>query len=339
MKYFLIFSGIELFSILLGFIGRSREKIKWMSREYSTALKGASMLIILWVHVGVTYGIQHIQFIGAVGVSLFIIFSGYGIQRSTECRGLKGYWRRRIVSIALPYWIVEAFGLFVTGQLTIKRYVLDFFFIQPAMGPGWFMQYIMICYLIYYLVCVIFKQNRDCRDIDGEEIILYGAFLVWLVLESLYFADPAMPFLKARQMLCFPFGITIAKHRDKTSELLDKQIVIMGGIIIGLVFMAITQLRVIKESTFLVQNILSLPTVFPMAISVIAITKRRDWFLDNRVLRVMGLISFEIYLVHIFTLGILKPSMPLLVLFIFITTAGASLLYLFREKLKKIIRS
>ena len=335
MKYFLTFSGIELFSVLLGFIGRSSEKIKWMGREYTTTLKGASMLIILWSHVGITYGIQHIQFIGTIGVSLFIIFSGYGIQMSTESHGLKGYWRRRIVSIALPYWIVEAIGLFVTGQFTIKRYVLDFFFIQPAMGSGWFMQYIMICYLIYYFFCVIFKQNRDCRDVDGEKNILYGAFLIWFVIDSLYFADPVMPFLKARQMLCFPFGVTIAKHRDKISELLDKQTVKMGGLIIGLVFMAITQLRVIKESTFLIQNLLSLPTVFPMAISAIAITKRRNWLLNNRVLTVMGLISFEVYLVHIFTLSILQPSKAALGLFIITTIAGACLLHLLRKELVK----
>lgn len=335
MKYFLTFSGIELFSILLGFIGQSREKIKWMSREYSIALKGASIMIILWSHVGITYGIQHIQFIGTVGVSLFIIFSGFGIQMSTESRGLEGYWRRRIVSIALPYWIVEAVGLFATGQFTIKRYVLDLLFIQPAMGPGWFMQYIMICYLIYYLICVFFKQNRDCRDVDGENIILYGAFLIWLVLDSLYFADPAMPFLKARQMLCFPFGVAIAKHRDKISELLDKQIVRMGGIIIGLVFMAITQLRAIKESMFLIQNLLSLLTVFPMAISVIAITKRWDWLLDNRVLTVMGLISFEVYLVHTFALSILQSSMVALGLFIITTIAGAYLLHPLRKELVK----
>ena len=178
-------------------------------------------------------------------------------------------------------------------------------------------------------------KESDERDIDGEEIILYGAFLVWLVLESLYFADPVMPFLRARQMLCFPFGVTIAKHGDKISELLDKQIARMGGIIIGLVFMAITQLKVIKESMFLVQNLLSLPTVFPMAISVIAITKHRDWLLDNRVLTVMGLISFEVYLVHIFALSILQPSMAALGLFIITTIAGACLLHLLRKELVK----
>ena len=75
MKYFLLFSGLELAAILLGFLKRPFSPVQWMSRNYTTTLKGLSMLTILWSHVGACLGVKGIQFIGTVGVSLFIIFS------------------------------------------------------------------------------------------------------------------------------------------------------------------------------------------------------------------------------------------------------------------------
>lgn len=335
MKCFLLFSCLELLACLMGYIGRSGKKINWMSREYTTALKGTSMLVILWSHVGITYGVKHIQFIGTVGVSLFIILSGFGIQLSTEARGMKDYWRKRILNVALPYWIAEAVGLIVTEQFTIERFALDFFFIKPAMGPGWFMQYIMICYLIFYFVNLIFRNKSRGLIENKEEIILYTGFLTWLVIDSLFLANPAMPFLRARQMLCFPFGITIAKHKEKIATILDRWLLILGGGIIGLIFMAVTQLRVIKGSPFLIQNLLSLPTVFPLAVLVLGLTKRWEQLLDNQTLRVVGLVSFEIYLVHAFTLGVLDFSIGSLIAFLCLTTAGVCFLYLIRKGIAK----
>ncbi|MCR4883607.1 MAG: acyltransferase [Clostridiales bacterium] len=335
MKYFLLFSGIELLTCLLGYSRRTGENNSWMSWNYTTAIKGASMMTILWSHVGLGYGVSGIQFIGTVGISLFIIFSGFGVQRSTESHGLKSYWRRRIVSVAIPYWLVEAIGLLITGRFTLKRYMLDFLFIEPAMGPGWFMQYIMICYVIYYVFSLIYEKKQTKQETIAGEIALYGVFLVWLVIDSLYFASPSMPFLRARQMLCFPFGITIAKHREKIATMFDQPVLILAGGIIGLGFMAVTQLRAIKESPFLIQNILSLFTVFPLALAVLGLTKRWGELLDNRAWRVIGLVSFEVYLIHIFTLGLLKTSVAAMSLFLGVTAAGTYLLYLFRRELKK----
>lgn len=45
--------------------------------------------------------------------------------------------------------------------------------------------------------------------------VLIGAFVAWFVLESVFFANPDMPFLRARQMLSFPCGVLLAKHKEK----------------------------------------------------------------------------------------------------------------------------
>ena len=332
MKYFLLFSGIELIAALSGYMKHPFGQISWMSRNYTTALKGISMLTILWSHVGLSYGIKGIQFIGTVGVSLFIIFSGYGLQLSVEANGLKDYWKRRFFHIMLPYWLVEGIGLATSGRLTFKVYLLDCLFLKPAIGPGWFMQYIMVCYLLFFLIKLTIKKINPKEPEKCEVKILYGVFLIWFVVDSLFFARPDMPFLRARQMLCFPFGVSIAKNREVFEKAVGRSGLFFLGGFIGLLFMGITQLPAVKEMPYLFQNMLSLFTVFPLAIAALTITKRHLWLVNNWVWNQIGLVSFEIYLVHAFTMENLQMSLSSFVVFLGLTTAGVWLLHILIRK-------
>lgn len=336
MIYFLLFSGLEVTAVLLGFLKRPFIQIPWMSQNYTTALKGISMLTVLWVHVGACYGIGGIQFIGTVGVSLFIIFSGYGLELSVSKNGLNDYWKKRILHVMLPYWLVEGIGLLISGRLTFRTYVLDCLFIKPAVGPGWFMQYIMICYLLFYLVSLAVQiiKPKDPAKLNNQ--LLYGVFLIWLVVDSLLFADPNMPFLKARQMLCFPFGVSIARNKEALEKATDRPEPVYLGGLIGILFMGVTQLPFVKELPYLYQNVLSLFTVFPLAITVLAITKRHSWLLNNCVLKQIGLVSFEIYLVHAFTIEKLQMSLTSFCIFLMLTTIGVFVLHIVLRKVNRI---
>ena len=332
MKNFLLFSGIELAAVLLGYLKHPFRQIPWMSRNYTTALKGLSMLTILWSHVGACCGIKGIQFIGTVGVSLFIMFSGYGLQLSVKTNGLRNYWKRRVLHIMLPYWVVEGIGLVISGERSLKVYLLDSVLLKPALGPGWFMQYIMICYLLFYLVKVTVIKLKPREADRVEKRMLYGLFLAWFVMDSLFFADPAMPFLKARQMLCFPFGVSIAKDREAFEKMVSKHEVAFFGGMIGLLFMGITQLPSVKAMPFIIQNALSLFTMFPMANAALTITKCHLRMLNNWVLEQIGLVSFEIYLVHAFTMETIHESLSSLVFFLGITTVGVCMLHMLIRK-------
>ena len=332
MKSLLLFSIFELCLILAGFFRRPFSEIRWMSREYTGTLKGISMMTVLWSHVGQTCGVQHIQFIGSVGLSLFIMFSGYGLQLSVEKNGLGNFWKRRFTGVILPYWFAEAVGLLASGLFTWKRYLLSCFFIQPAIGPEWFMQFIMISYLIFYVICLAVKK-KDSHKTDRLKMrLLFGSFLVWFIVDGLFFAQPAMPFLKARQMICFPFGIAIAKNRDYFEKKLSHPTVVFIGGFIGLLFMGITHLPAVKELPYIFQNVLSLFTVFPLAIAVLTITKRHLWLVNNLGLEKIGLVSFEIYLVHAFTKDLLQTSLPSFAAFFGLTIVGVGLLHMLIRK-------
>ena len=226
MKYFTLLTGLIFVSYLLGFIKKT-ENYQWMDRNYTTAIKGFSILTVVWAHSGARLSVGGIQFIAGIGVALFLMCSGYGLEVSYEKNGLNGFWKKRLLGVCLPFWVVELVGLFATGTFTSKTYLLDFCFLKPATSYGWFMGYIVICYLIFYAVKKLIKEKQNMQT-----IVLVGVFAIWFALESVFFANPDMPFLRARQMLSFPAGVLLAVNKDKIEQTLTKTknvLILTGG--------------------------------------------------------------------------------------------------------------
>ena len=86
-----------------------------------------------------------------------------------------------------------------------------------------------------------------------------------------------------------------------------------------LLFMAITQLDVVKNLPHIVSNALALLTCLPMAIGIMVFGKSFGMIFENKLLAVTGMISYEIYLVHAFTLGMIKPSVISVIAFVVVT--------------------
>lgn len=329
MKYFVLLTGLIFVCYLLGFI-KKPEKYQWMDRNYTTAIKGFSILTVVWAHSGAMLSVGGIQFIAGIGVALFLMCSGYGLEISYEKNGLKGFWRKRLLGVCLPFWIVELVGLLATGAFSIKTYLLDFCFLKPATGYGWFMGYIVICYLIFYTVKKLVKDSRT------QTIVLFGVFAIWFVLESIFFANPDMPFLRVRQMLSFPAGVLLAMNKDKIEQTLTKtkSILILTGGTMCLLFMAITQVNVVKSLPYIVSNAMALLTCLPIAIGIMAFEKSFSGIFENKMLAVTGMISYEIYLVHTFTLGMIQPSVVSVIAFLVVTVTLAYATYFTIGKMK-----
>lgn len=298
MKYFIFLTGLIFVSYLLGFF-KKPTKYKWMDRNYTMAIKGFSILIVVWAHSGARLSIGGIQFIAGIGVALFLMCSGYGLEVSYEKNGLNDFWKKRLLGVCLPFWIVELVGLLVTGSFTIKKYLLDFCFVKSS----WFMSYIVICYLIFFVV------KRCIKDNKMQMRAIFIAFVVWFVMESVFFANPVMPFLRARQMMSFPIGVLLALKKDKIEQKLTKLksfLILTGGGIVCFLFMAITQLNVVKNLPYMISNTMALLTCLPMAVGIMVFGKSYSGLFENKMLAMTGMISYEIYLIHAYTLDIVK---------------------------------
>ena len=127
MKYFVFLTFLIFALYLIGFAKRPG-KFQWMDRNYTTAIKGFSILTVVWAHSGAGLSVGGIQFIAGTGVALFLICSGYGLEISYEKNGLQGFWKKRLLGVCFPFWLIEVVGLLITGTFSVKMYLLDFFF-------------------------------------------------------------------------------------------------------------------------------------------------------------------------------------------------------------------
>ena len=101
-----------------------------------------------------------------------------------------------------------------------------------------------------------------------------------------------------------------------------------------LLFMAVTQLNMVKNLPYLVSNAMALLTCLPMAIGVMVFGKSFSRIFENKLLAVNGMISYEIYLVHTFTLGIIKQSIISVFMFAVVTYVLAYILHIGMRKVK-----
>ncbi len=330
MKYFIFFTCLLFGGYLVGFIKKA-EIYQWMDRNYTTAIKGVAILTVIWAHSGARLSIGGIQFIAGIGVALFLMCSGYGLEISYEKSGLNGFWKKRLLSVYLPFWGVELVGLLATGNFTAEKYLRDVCFLKSTTSYGWFMEYIFVCYLVFYAL------KKFVADDKMQMKVLLGTFTVWFMLESVFFANPDMPFLRARQMLSFPCGVLLARNKEQLEQKLDRSkniiILIVGGAVCVL-FMIVTQLNTVKNLPYLISNTMALLTCLPMAISIMIYGKSFGGLFRNKMLAVTGMISYEIYLVHVFTLRIVKQSAISICIFVLITYILAYILHLGMRKVK-----
>ncbi|MRI80822.1 acyltransferase family protein [Aerococcaceae bacterium DSM 109653] len=242
---------------------------------------------------------------------------------------------KKIVKIYLPFLFVELLSLPLWNNISFKKIFLDFTLIKPVSSFAWYMNYLMVCYILFYCV-MIAKERKRLTDKNVLGLFLF-LFVVWFVLESTILVNPDIPILKSRQMLSFVFGIYLAMKKIKNIPL---NIGIVN-IVIGIGMMVTTQIPTVKSLSFISYNLLSLGTVFPLAIGGVSITNRCKHLFKNKLLIFISIISYELYLIHQYSIYIFMEvsGIKAVVIFLSITIIFACLLYQISNVVsKKIIK-
>lgn len=128
---FFVFSAVLFICFLLGFINQNKiEHIEWMDRSFTTVIKGFSILTVVWAHTGAKLGMGGIQFIAGIGVALFLICSGYGLEVSYHKNGLKHFWKKRFLKVCIPFWVVELMATIIKQNFVFSDFVLNIVFLN-----------------------------------------------------------------------------------------------------------------------------------------------------------------------------------------------------------------
>ena len=145
---------------------------KYLSKEYTTCVKGICSIIIVihhfyqrtWLFYGTPIGTL-LGLSGALAVSMFFFYSGYGLMLSSKKKDyVRGFFRRRFLPLYCFYVmliILHSFWtLWIGHTISLNQLVQSFFFGGTVVKYGWYMQATFVLYLMYLFSFSIFKSAK-----------------------------------------------------------------------------------------------------------------------------------------------------------------------------------
>lgn len=157
-----------IFAILILVSIRSKKDDSLFGISITNELKGFAILAILFSHIGYFLSTNQqflfpLSVLAGVGVNLFLFLSGYGLSLSFQKGnyGILGFYKRRLIKLFLPLWLVLATFLILDKlilninypvDLTIKNF-LGFYpeskLFEGVNSPLWYFSLILFFYLIF----------------------------------------------------------------------------------------------------------------------------------------------------------------------------------------------
>lgn len=281
----------------------------------SQELKGVAILAIVFAHIGYSLAsdtrfLYPLSTLAGVGVDLFLFISGYGLTISMlkKRQPTLAFYRRRLLRIFLPFWVVML-TLFLLDAVILRRtYSLEYV-VRSLLGVFpradlasdvnsvlWFITWLLLYYALYPIVFV--------RRVPWLSALVLFAAGVGVAHWNPEFVRP-VTWLYALHTAAFPIGVLAAWVCYPTQAFSRKfsagvlylkrdlprlpHLLLLGGLTVVVVY-AVRYSGVGKgpllEQTTNIVTLLVLIAIF--------VLKR----LDIKLLYLFGIYSYEIYMVH-----------------------------------------
>lgn len=318
-----IFLGIVFFKIK---IGKNIEN-DFTNKKQANIIRGICCIIVVLVHVPQEHGNVIQDAIGSFGyicVTIFFLLSAYGLKYSLKNKKdyLKHFLRNRLLVIYIPFIIANL----IYQIITIK----DGFDILRIIGIKdiTFVGELILFYLVFYFV---YKKIKDIKKADITMISLVIIFSI---------ASYIFKFGWYVECLGFAYGIIIFNLQDKINNLMRKHYIVnwliatCSSVILGIIYIKIKNVELIN---YIIKIILGISLI-----SLVAILFKKVR-IYNKVLDILGKISYEIFLLHtiiIYILNSLNVASSLYISLVLIITVLCSyVMNIFDNKISKLLKN
>ncbi len=269
-------------------------EFKFMSISYTTFLKGIAILIVMLGHMGNFWGISYFTPLGGIGVACFLILSGYGLAESQKKSELNHYWTKKLIDVYIPYVIIR--GIIIIIQIltgtkhTLVDTLLGFSLLKNIHVYDWYLSYLFIWYFIFYIVNLLKLDDKK----------KFSLFITAGIIMFLAFKRN----LLAEQSLSFLFGVYLSYYKKSSNNMFLKGFI---SIILGVVALALKQIPAIRGLDIVVLwNFIQLVNKFFIACGIILCLHSVIKIINLKPIYYVGVISFELYLIHGYTIEFLK---------------------------------
>ncbi len=278
------------------------------SREQTVAVKGILALVIVLDHLGAEMpqelALQPFHTVGFLAVGFFFLFSGYGVALNWDQKPhyQDGFLSRRLTAILTPVFFTNLFYL-ALNLAQGQRYtvlggvlrVLDVFYLFRLNGSTWYI-YSLAAFCIAYYLCARFVPRK-------YDMAVFAAFLAgWTIVLGLN--DLGQMY---GMNFCFLAGILLARGQKQVLAVWHKRypvyLLLFGALSFALLFGYWVFYDNLILGKFLARNIGS---VCAAVFFTLAMQKLR---FGNPVIRFLGGISMEIYLIHMFWIRLLHSDL------------------------------
>lgn len=221
----------------------------------------------------------------------------------------------------LQHALFETAFIWYYDEFSVAAYLMDITCLKPHY---WYLGILLIEYIAFWIVSLNAKTYQNRYWILGTVGIL-----IFIFGGALY----------AEQAASFLVGVMISDCYEKCKEISESKASTLGLALIGIVLLASKQfpfMRVYEGAHiwFLIQMIMKLS----LALFLVFISSSWQKMFNNRLLETAGIMSLEIYLVHIKALDIFQLGLPnviAIILFIVCSVVGTWLLHQFIVRFSK----
>lgn len=272
---------------LIGFLFTNKQEAdyKFMSVQHTNVCRAVAAIIIILQHVSGGFEIRYLTPLGGIGVAIFLILSGYGLNESyKKKKSGGGYWRSKIIRVLIPYVTVSI--IVITIQfLTRTKIGIPYY---------WYLDFMFFQYMVFYLIIAIPK-------------LYIKRYLVLCVVSAVTFIGCSCTAngLRAEQAISFLVGVWVSDNYAKAKKWLMNPMILLALMIGGTLLLATKQIPAIRmhEGEILWQGIqLVMKISFAMVVIGGVYLARR--LFNNGFITLVGGISYELYLVHFRLLGL-----------------------------------
>ena len=192
-----------------------------LDRRESTKIRGLLAVLILLHHISITTAtgvlMKTFAVVGIFCVAVFFFYSGYGLMTGYMQKEnyLKGFFKKRIAKILIPYLISGAVTflahLLMRYKFTPSEIFNSLFTGDPIVKYSWYVLVILLLYLIFYIAARFLK-----KPILILPAVLAGTVGYAVIVETQF----SWGNWTINSCLAFSFGILFAMYRDKYRPLL-----------------------------------------------------------------------------------------------------------------------
>ena len=300
-----------------------------MDKEQSVMIRAICCIIVILVHIPQ----QHSNFIqdaigsfGYIAVTIFFMLSAYGLKYSINHKKdyLKHFWKNRILVLLIPFWIANTLATLIAPQETI---IANVFKIIGIKGIS-FVTILLGYYILFWIVCKLVKEEKKRDSILCTIVFLYS------ILGKIFNLSVGWQ-VEAMGLIYGILFYYFAQELKRINQL--KEIILFGilSTILGVFYVKYKEIYMI--GTYLLRTILGINIILFLT----GILNRIS--IDSVILKGIGNISYEIFLMHEIVIKLLFniniPSVLWILLVILLTIVSAFIINYIDKKLIKMIKT